>query len=300
MGSTDVTVDGWRRVLHRVPGGFDLDLDEQIGHYGAIGRARHHLLRRAASAVRGDLEDYAIDLCETVGDVASFFESLPGAAPLPFSAVARGRLRPVLPSDYGWLYEAYLRPDAAGRNFNGRTPRPEEFQSILWANTSTMFIVAGKRDGKSHGIVSIVNDHAESGFCTLKAMRFTAGQPTTFGIVFDGLYLLVEHVFSTTPMRKIYFSVPEWLMPYVAGLDEVIVQEGLLRDFSWQGDRLWNAGQFALWRDSWLGFQQRWSNGSEETVAGDRHRVRDPDGTASSTRSAESSRSDAPSRILET
>lgn len=184
---------------------------------------------------------------------------------MPLTGALRTELRPILPSDYGWLYLSLLAPDRARRLFGGRTPRPEEMASVIWANASVVYVVAEPDEEQGHGIVTVSNDHAEAGFCTIGAMRCTAPEPGTEGIMLDGLIQLVHHVFTSAPMRKLYLSVPGWAPDRLSWLVDagLVEHDGTLVDHLWSDGQHWPEHRYSLWREAWESWAGRWRAGDQ-------------------------------------
>ncbi|MCB0974049.1 MAG: hypothetical protein KDB86_05755 [Actinobacteria bacterium] len=122
--------------------------------------------------------------------------------------VGRVRLSPVDESAFPALYRASLDPESGYRwRFRGATPDFGSFVQTLFAGTKAQFLVTGV-DGHVYGLVAAYSDQADLGHCYIAFLR--CSQRRSNGEMYEGMFLFVEYLFSTTPYRKLYAEVPEY------------------------------------------------------------------------------------------
>ena len=82
-------------------------------------------------------------------------EIAPGVAFPPLSG-KRVHLRPVLQSDYDFLYRLFTAEDHTFLwRFRGAAPGPEAFLQMLWQNVLCQFIVSDQRTGDPVGLMAL-------------------------------------------------------------------------------------------------------------------------------------------------
>lgn len=120
----------------------------------------------------------------------------------------------------------------------GLTPSPPAFEEALWAGVIAQYLVAEKRTGLVSGIVAGYDANFQSGYAHIAAAKFDASDRSL--TVAEGCLLLVDHVFKSWPLRKLYFSIPEFNLPQIErGLRRFATEEARLRNHVYAGGRFW-------------------------------------------------------------
>ncbi|MBA3913539.1 MAG: hypothetical protein H0X25_06730 [Acidobacteriales bacterium] len=93
------------------------------------------------------------------------------------------------------------------------------------------------------------------GYCYVAAQRIDGGASATDdsrGLVAQGMFAFIQYLFDHFDFFKLYFEVPEYnLSLFGAGVDSLLVQEGLLAGHHWYGERRWDEYIFALYHEKW-------------------------------------------------
>ena len=120
------------------------------------------------------------------------------------------------------------------------------------------FMVEGVADGRSHGLVCAYDPRMEQGCASIALVR-TAADPG-HGEVLEGLGLLIDHLFATWPLRKLYAEVPGFNADGLVAADDPVVRvEGRLVDHCYVQGRWWDQIILAIWRECWLVERRRWA-----------------------------------------
>lgn len=119
----------------------------------------------------------------------------------------------------------------------------------LFAGTKAQFLVTGV-DGHVYGLVAAYSDQADLGHCYIAFLR--CSQRRSNGEMYEGMFLFVEYLFSTTPYRKLYAEVPEY-NDSVMGLSRFgpFKEEGRLLEHDFHDNRWWDRLLLAVYRDTW-------------------------------------------------
>lgn len=199
-----------------------------------------HAHRAALIALLNQYRPESDGLAESVrtwGDVFDWYgKDLVGEAEDPvFSpdSSPRVRIRALQPSDIPSLYSAASDPVLGHRwRYRGRTPSFAEFEATLFEGVLAQFAVTPKDSSTICGLVTLYNADLANGHAFLGVVRGArvAGDQ---GSMMDGCVLLIQHAFTSWPLRKIYFDVPGYNMHLVNGLIEAnfATEEGRLRHF---------------------------------------------------------------------
>lgn len=177
----------------------------------------------------------------------------------------RVRLRPVRQSDYSWLYEVATSPEAGVRwRYRGATPSPEGFMTSLWEGVLAQFVVESIETSEPLGLV-VSYGHSARGLNAYVAV-LSAASAAGSGRVLEGAFLLLDHVFSTWNLTKIYLEVPGFNLDQFGSLAELgFVEEARLRDHEWHDGRTWDHYTFALYRTGWEELSDRFSTAISAT-----------------------------------
>lgn len=146
-----------------------------------------------------------------------------------------------------WELSGYL---AVRWRHRGLTPSPQAFEETLWAGVIAQYLVAEKSTGTVRGIVAAYDANFQSGYAHIAAAKFEAADCSL--AVAEGSLLLVNHVFNSWPVRKLYFRLPEFNLRQIeGGLRRFAVEEARLAGHVFAGGRLWDEVTFALYRERW-------------------------------------------------
>jgi RimJ/RimL family protein N-acetyltransferase len=164
------------------------------------------------------------------------------------------RLRPLADADFGPLYRTACDPANGFRwRFRGATVSPEEFQRLLWSGVLAQFIVEGVEDRERYGLVTSYNAQPDLGHAYIAFYRCSIRRGQ--GEMMAGAYLLINHLFSSFPFRKLYAEVPGY-NELTLGLRNLkpFSQEGCLRDHYFHDGKWWDHQIFSTTRSEWTSF----------------------------------------------
>ncbi len=169
---------------------------------------------------------------------------------------SRIRLRPLRPTDYGFVSHLYscTAERIAYYRLRGTTPSPEQFVRDLWDGVHCQFLVCSPDDRAAYGLVSLLGYNAVHEYGRLAVV----GLPELAEAValIQGVEMFIDYVFLTFPLRKLYGEV---ITPNLQAFRRVIgktfVEEGRLAEHEWfQGGRV-DLHVLALTRERWRAFQ---------------------------------------------
>lgn len=175
-------------------------------------------------------------------------ESFPDAGP------ARVALVPIEPGHLPQMYRASVDPDEGFRwRFRGSTPSFAEFQARLYEGVLCSFVVVDRNNGTTHGWVTAYNARFDAGHAWIGFVRFPGAARA--GEMTEGLFLLLEHLFSRWAFRKVYAEVPEYNWVHLIGGKPgdafLFPIEGRLVGHEYNANRWWDLLTVAIWRERW-------------------------------------------------
>jgi hypothetical protein len=176
----------------------------------------------------------------------------PGKRFVPPAMSAGGvTLRPMRPSDYEFVQSAELSGPLAVRwRFHGGTPSPEEWAQRTFAGVLAQYLVFTGPALPPEGVVTAYGAQFEHGHVKLAAARFGADERSPAMVL--GIALLLRHLFTCWPLRKVYLDVPEYnLDQFASAIGRYFVEEGRLRDHWFYDGQHWDEVKLALYRDRW-------------------------------------------------
>jgi RimJ/RimL family protein N-acetyltransferase len=164
------------------------------------------------------------------------------------------RLAPVTPADHRYLYDLASHSEVSYRwRFRNHLPRFETFVQGLDTDTLAQFVVRHLPDDEPLGHVvcyapDLVNRHAS-----------IAGivDPSVAGLHMgaEALSLLIDHLFTSWDLEKLYAEVPEFVDDTMAGrIVEPFRLEARFRSHLFYAGRRWDFLVYALDRSAWPGF----------------------------------------------
>lgn len=227
---------------------------------GPLSTVQRVLVRRVVASVRPDLDPVPLDLCRTIGDLATFLGSDDPVIPVAdLPDVARSYIRPLAPGDYEAVYHGMFSSSGRPSLLQGRTPPPEQFGATLWSNTSHQFAVCSRVSGRVLGLISVYDSHLDAGTCRMRTHRLVAPADSELGSIVDGFVQVIDHLLAHLPIRKIYLDVPGWTIDSLGGVaGDLLDVEGHLRNHEWFGGRTWDRTLLAVWRSRWVEWRTQW------------------------------------------
>lgn len=199
----------------------------------------------------------------------------PSSTPVYGPAVLRAPgcyLRPVTPDDYPVLYAAAVDPiDGYRWRFRGATPAPSEFEHLLFHEAIAQFVVCDAEDDSAHGLVVAYGYHAGDGHANVAYQRI-GGVDRRAGQMIVGIGLLIEYVFATWPVRKLYADLPDFNFGPLAALTGTAFEvEGRRRDHLYHADAWHDLVTIAIYREPWRAFMDAWWSELSTTASIRRH-----------------------------
>lgn len=160
-------------------------------------------------------------------------------------------LRPVLPSDYGFLYEMSTAPGQFVHwRFRGQQPAFEEFVRLLHADVFRQYVVVRKRDGARLGLAVCYQATFRNRFArlALQGVRDVWGT----GALMEAGRVFVDFLLECYDFEKLYAECPSFNMPsFQSGIGGLFVEEGCLRGHERFLGRSWDVHLLALYREQW-------------------------------------------------
>jgi len=163
----------------------------------------------------------------------------------------------IRPPDISLIYDLLVDPDTGPVfRFSGGTPSPQYLQQHLWDDILAQWMVAGLRDHKRRGLVSIASPDFRNGFAYLSALATPECRHT--GLVMEAVGLAVDYAFRTWPFRKLYAEVSETRLELFAGcIGRFCVEEGRLKAHHYHDGRFRDMITLATYREHWQELRQR-------------------------------------------
>ena len=245
-----------------LPTGVAEDFD--VTRHGILDHAQRVALRHAMLEIRPELSPAAIDTCRTLGEYFGLVEHVDVGADQD-KQLTRGNyasrriaLRPLRPTDTAALYEASLDPRNAHRwRFRGRTPSPEMFQNQLYHSVFAQLGVAPIGSDQIVGLVSCYDENLAAGHAKLAFQRCGSGGEG--GEMIEGIAVFINYVFDHWPFRKLYLELPEYNLGLFDGLTDTILRtEGVMKEFEYYNETLWDLHVMSLSRVDWEKFMDGW------------------------------------------
>jgi RimJ/RimL family protein N-acetyltransferase len=237
---------------------------------GPFGLAQRVFLRQALRAFLGPVPDELLGSIGSLGDAHGWIQErgvqsggLDSDADTDASAtplvVGSTMLRPLQPNDVPQLYEASIDPRSGYRwRFRGATPSFQVFSEALYQGVLAQFAVVDQRNGVLQGLVSAYNAQLESGWVYVAFQR-AAGSQARAGQMIEGMVLLIDYLFETWRLTKVYTELPEYnYQSILANLESLFVPEGCFRDHLFHQDRYWDVYTTATYREPWQAFSRAW------------------------------------------
>jgi len=185
-----------------------------------------------------------MDTDETTGHGSGFV----GATPIIGNQV---RLRPIDTADYGALYWMEQDPAISPR-FRQRTAsvRPEHYGDVLWHNVVCAFAVDSIADGSLIGMVSVTDADGANGHARIGMIVRPDLVDETWPL--EMAELLLDHVFSVFPFRKVYAEVVATAIDQYRRANVFFEVEGRLVEHLWCEGQWEDVVILAVHRSAWL------------------------------------------------
>lgn len=243
-----------RHALHHILGGPERDLTASIQ---TLGEGYEWLSVRQSGLHQSELPAIGLD-------------------------VMRGRsvsLRPVVDSDLSLLYSAAIDPvDGYRWRFRGSTPSPGEFQALLYQEVLAQYVVVDTLTSTIQGLVVAYGYAPGDGYCHFGLQRVTVpgGRVRSYGQMTEGLGILIDYLFATWPLRKLYADVPMFNYQYFAGMEGIVFDvEARRREHVFHGGEWQDMITLAIYREVWEPFMAAWwESMSEGAELHNRKRIR--------------------------
>lgn len=234
-----------------------------------LGRAWVRQLISAASPDGAAPPDLLGEL-ESLGDVYGWLEQFDWTGPHANSAQAgsspadlmRGRrtsLRTVISDDLPSLYAAAINPQHGYRwRFKGATPSMQHFVDTLHQGALAQFCAVDAITGDLIGLTTAYNSRQDNGTCYVAFQRATPTSSPHAGEMFEAIFLLVEYLFRTWPLRRLYGEVPGFNYDqFASGEGSAFVVEGRLREHEFHAGQWWDLVLIAIERRHWARFAEQ-------------------------------------------
>jgi RimJ/RimL family protein N-acetyltransferase len=255
---TDDLVD---ELVDAVPGLRRDDVRPDL-EVGALGPFQRTALWALASDVPSPVGPEEVRACRTLGQLVTLLgpEALarpPERPPRGALASDRVRLEPLLPDDpsvMGDLYRAAIDPISSYRwRFRGATPSPQEFTALLFDGVHCQYVARHPPSRRLLGLVVAYDYQPEPGHVKVGFVRSADGE--LGGLMVEAMFLFVDHLFRTFPLRKVYSEVPDYNLDLVAGLPPgLLTQEAHLPEHVARGGRRVGLSVFATHRAAFEDF----------------------------------------------
>ena len=194
----------------------------------------------------------------TIGELRAFVESREGQIidrhERTSYATSSVYMRPVLPGDHEALYFAALEPSNAHRwRFRGRTPAFPEFSQSLGVGSLVEFVFASVDRNALVSYCSAYNYDPVAHHATFAVQRLDYDERFDTAVI-ESVALLLNYLFATFNLRKVFAEVPEYNLPVFGIVDGVFEVEGARRDFYWHAGRYWEEITISTTCDAWTAF----------------------------------------------
>jgi RimJ/RimL family protein N-acetyltransferase len=132
--------------------------------------------------------------------------------------------------------------------FGGTYPTPEAFETTLWQNVLTQFAVDYR--SRVAGMTIAYQADLARGFVSIATVVDPALRLSGAGI--EATALLVDHVFTTWPMRKVYMEASEASYhQFSSAVGDLCRLEGVLREHDFQQGEYQDKYILATYRSDW-------------------------------------------------
>lgn len=158
-------------------------------------------------------------------------------------------IRPILPADYGWVYETAILTDAGARwRLHGQAPPFDVFlSSILFQGAAATFMICRRETEERIGVAQVWNHNPAARNAHITA--FTHPAFRLKGWPMEGFVLFADYAFWAFDLHKLYLeSMAGEADQYRSLVGTYLRQEGNLRDHRIIGREWHDCHLFALYR----------------------------------------------------
>jgi RimJ/RimL family protein N-acetyltransferase len=166
------------------------------------------------------------------------------------------RVRPVLPSDYDWLYRVAMLSSAGSRwRLHGDMPNMEQFVQFLFQGSKATTIIEDL-DSRPLGMVQVWNTDSVSGHSQITA--FLSPEAEGKGWPLEGVLMFIDYAFRAFNLRKIYIEALDTeLQSYKSLVGTVLQQEGCFKQHKYVFGEYIDCYLFAIYRPQFDRFYDR-------------------------------------------
>lgn len=169
-------------------------------------------------------------------------------------------LRALVPEDFPTMYEAEV---GSSFRLRGRTPSPTAYGEILWQGVLVQFVVCRKSSKEALGLVTAYGADLGNGHCYV--MGFAVGnQPIVGALLMDGFATLITYLFSTWPLRKVYFETDTSIGAFQKVMGGVAHEEARLIGHQYEAGQYIDRVTAAIYREEflakWEEYRERWGD----------------------------------------
>ena len=141
-------------------------------------------------------------------------------------------------------------PDGGARwRYRGRTLPLDEFVGSLYAGVLCQFMVDLVATGETVGLVTAYDENRNGLNCKIAFVRCGPRRHDDRAAVFEGMLLLIGHLFANFPFRKLFAEVPSFNMGLFA--DDFADHEGVLREYLFHDGRFVDLQLVSIRRERW-------------------------------------------------
>lgn len=190
-------------------------------------------------------------------------DDLDGGTVSPIRASNHVVIRPVMPPDFDWVYQAATMTSAGSHwRLHGSIPTIEQFKQLLDGNTTSTYIMCAReagadgRPGQPFGMVqTFLLSHADR-HAQITAFIHPAFQKRAWPL--EGIILYLDYIFTVYSLRKIYFETTEYeIGQFGSALNKIMVEEGCLKGHRRLYDKYADVYYMALYRDALIDIAKR-------------------------------------------
>jgi RimJ/RimL family protein N-acetyltransferase len=162
-------------------------------------------------------------------------------------------LRPVVPADYGRLYELENDPGSlATWRYRGSMPTVDEYETALWQHTAQIMVVESRSTGRVVGYAQLHDLDLRAGHASLSV--FAGADHRGSGLVMEGTMAFCEWAFANWPLRwLIAHCLPDNLRHFESAVRRgEMVLLGVLRDRVLLQGRATDVHVLGMERQRWM------------------------------------------------
>ena len=149
---------------------------------------------------------------------------------------------------YGYLYDLLVIGPLSARWGYNHVPTREAFLNEISSGVFCQFIIFDRESAKPIGLARAYQANSRNGTLWMGGIVEPESHGKRAGL--EALFLFVNYLISTWPIRKIYMDVPEFnLDQFSSGLRRIWHEEGRLIDDVYYGGVYWDRITLALYTE---------------------------------------------------